>query len=53
MDKIKLVVPTEDYLDQVWTYRQECYEADSSMDGCGPLRRAESPEQWLADVYSG
>ena len=50
MDKIKLVVPTEDYLDQVWTYRQECYEADSSMDGCGPLRRAESPEQWLADV---
>ena len=50
MSAIKLVRPTEEYLDQVWAYRQECYGADSSMDGCGPLRRAESPEQWLADV---
>ena len=52
MSAIKLLLPTEGYLDQVWAYRQECCEADSSMDGCGPLRRAESPEQWLADVTS-
>lgn len=50
MKPIRLVIPTEEYLDQVWAYRQECFEADSSMDGCGPLRRAESAEQWLADV---
>ena len=50
METIRLVIPTEEYLDQVWAYRQECFEADSSMDGCGPLRRAESAEQWLADV---
>ena len=50
MDTIRLMIPTEDYLNHVWAYRQECFEADSSMDGCGPLRRAESAEQWLADV---
>ena len=50
MEAIKLVIPTEEYLDQVWAYRQECREADSSMDGCGPLRFNESAQQWLADV---
>ena len=50
MEQIKLVLPGEEYLDQVWAYRQECFEADSSMDGCGPLRYNEGPEQWLADV---
>ena len=50
MEPIKLVTPTEEYWDQVWAYRQECQDAGSSMDGCGPLRRAESAQQWLADV---
>jgi len=50
MDPIKLILPSEGILDQVWAYRQECFEADNSMDGCGPLRFNESPEQWLADV---
>ena len=50
MEPIKLIVPTEEYLDQVWAYRQECREADSSMDGCGPLRFNTSPEQWLEDI---
>ena len=50
MGTIKLVLPSEEYLDQVWAYRQECFEADSSMDGCGPLRFNESAQQWLADV---
>ncbi len=50
MEAIKLVLPTEEYLDQVWAYRRECREADSSMDGCGALRRVESPSEWLADV---
>ena len=50
MEPIKLILPSEEILVQVWAYRQECFEADSSMDGCGPLRYNESPEQWLADV---
>ena len=50
MEAIKLVIPTEEYLDQVWAYRRECRDADSSMDDCGPLRHAESAAQWLADA---
>ncbi|MBD5085352.1 MAG: GNAT family N-acetyltransferase [Clostridiales bacterium] len=52
MDTIKLVIPTEEYLDQVWAYRQECLDAGSDMDGCGPLRTAESAQQWLAATVS-
>ncbi|MDE5605525.1 MAG: GNAT family N-acetyltransferase [Eubacterium sp.] len=51
-ESIKLVLPSEEYLEQVWAYRQECLDANSSMDGCGPLRRAESAEQWRADIQS-
>ena len=52
METIKLIFPTEEYLDQVWAYRRECREADSSMDGCGTLRTTENPAEWLADVRS-
>ena len=52
MDIIKLILPSEEYLDQVWAYRQECLDVGSSMDGCGPLRSNEGPEQWLADIRS-
>lgn len=50
MDAIELTIPAEGYLDQVWDYRRECMEADSHMDGCGPLRQAETPAEWLAYV---
>lgn len=49
---IKLVLPSEEYLNQVWAYRQECLDTNSHMDGCGPLRFSESAKQWLADVRS-
>lgn len=52
MDTIRLTLPTEEYLDQVWDYRQECLDAGSHMDGCGPLRQSESPAEWLANVIS-
>lgn len=52
MDTIRLTIPTEEYLSQVWEYRQECLDMDSGMDGCGPLRRAEGPAEWLANVIS-
>ena len=52
MDTIRLTLPTEEYLDQVWDYRQECLDAGSDMDGCGPLRQSESPAEWLANVIS-
>lgn len=29
-ETIKLILPSEEYLDQVWAYRQECLDASSS-----------------------
>ena len=50
MDTLKLVIANGEYLAQVWDYRRECLEAGSRTDGCGPLRKAESPEWWLAET---
>ena len=52
MEAIHLIRPTEGNLDQVWDYRRECLDAGSSMDGCGPLRRVDTPSEWLAAVIS-
>lgn len=50
MDTIKLALPAEAYLDQVWAYRQEFLDLQNSLDGCGTLRSSQSAQQWLADV---
>ena len=52
METIRLVPPTEGNLDQVWDYRRECLDAGSSMDGCGPMQRVDTPSEWLAMVIS-
>ena len=52
MQAIHLILPTEGNLDQVWAYRQECLDTGSSMDGCGPLRRLDTPAEWLTTVIS-
>ena len=44
---MKLILPSEAYLEKIDAYRQEMLAVDSSMDGCGPLRRMEARE-WLA-----
>ena len=36
-----LVEPSEEYAEQIAEYKQAFLDADSSMDGCGPLRRCE------------
>lgn len=45
MGPIKLILPTEEWLDQAWAYRQEMLDVGSSMDGCGTLHRVNTPEQ--------
>ena len=50
MDAIKLVLPTEEHLDQAWDYRRECKAAGSSTDGDGGLETIDSARQWLAEV---
>lgn len=49
MDKLKLVPASEEYLNQIIPYKEEMQAADSSMDGCGSLRRCDTAEEWLAD----
>ena len=46
----KLVLPSEDHLEEVRAYREEFLAAGSSMDGAGPLRRYPDPRDWLRDL---
>ena len=48
MDELRLAIPDESLLDEIAAYRQAMLDADSSMDGCGPLKRMENPADWLA-----
>lgn len=44
-----LVEPSEEYAEQIAEYKQACLNADSSMDGCGPLRKSENPIAYIAE----
>lgn len=42
-----LIRPTGEYASQIIEYRQEFLDAGDSMDGTGPLRRFENPEEYI------
>lgn len=44
-----LTEPSEIYAEQIREYRQDFLDTDSSMDGCGPLRRCGDPIAYLAE----
>jgi len=44
-----LVEPCEEYAEQIVEYKQAFLDADSTMDGCGPLRRCEDPLTYIAE----
>lgn len=46
-DTIKLVIPTEEYKDQVMEYRKIFLENNESFDGCAGLEDVSSYEEWL------
>jgi len=48
METLRLVLPSDDYLEQIAAYRREFLEEGGSMDGAGPLRRMEDPAEWVA-----
>lgn len=50
MDQVRLVLPTEEYLDQAADYRREMLEAGSSMDGTGTLHEFDDMTAWLAEI---
>lgn len=47
MEELILIRPTSEYASQIKEYRQEFLDAGDSMDGCGPLRRHEDPEEYI------
>ena len=49
MEDFILIRPTSEYASQLAEYRQEFLDADSSMDGCGPLRRFEDPIEYIQE----
>ena len=49
MEEFILIRPTSEYAGQLAEYRQEFLDADSSMDGCGPLRRFEDPIEYIQE----
>ncbi len=44
-----MIEPSEEYAEQIAEYKQAFLDADSSMDGCGPLRRCENPMVYIAE----
>ncbi len=47
MDELILIRPTDEFEQQIAEYKQQFLDAGDSMDGCGPLRRADNIKQWL------
>ncbi len=43
-------LPTREDAEEVSAYRKEFLNADSSMDGAGPLRRFADPFEWLREI---
>lgn len=50
MQDLYLIKLSTDYLDQIKEYRNECLLNNSSMDGCGPLRRYEDPIAYINEM---
>lgn len=46
MDKLKLILPSLKYKEQILRYKNDMLKADSSMDGCGDLRKIDV-DAWL------
>ena len=47
MEKLKLILPTEGYADQIAAYRQAFLDAGDSMDGTGMLHDCSDPLVWV------
>ena len=47
MAELELMRPTSEFASQIVEYRQEFLDAGDSMDGTGPLRRMENPEEYI------
>ncbi len=47
MEELLLLRPTAEYAEQIMGCKKEYLDANSSMDGCGPMRRTDDPEEYI------
>jgi len=47
MDRCVLIKPDFSYENDIQLFRKEMLDANSSMDGTGPLKRMENIKDWL------
>ncbi len=47
MEELILQRPTAEYAQQIMQCKKEYLDANSSMDGCGPLRRTDDPMEYI------
>ncbi|MBR3874564.1 MAG: GNAT family N-acetyltransferase [Clostridia bacterium] len=47
MSEFILIKPSPEYAEQIAAYRKEFLDCGSSMDGCGPLRKIEDPNEYI------
>lgn len=50
MSRLKLVLPTVEYKDEIMNYKKEFIENKDSMDGTGGLRNSKTFEEWYKAV---
>lgn len=48
---MKLIEPTEEYVNQIRAYREEFIKFGSSTDGTGTLSKCEDPQEWIDYSY--
>ena len=46
-EEIVFIKPSSEYAKEIGEYRQEFLNAGDHMDGCGPLRKYENPEEYI------
>lgn len=51
MNRLKLILPTMEYKDEIMNYKEEFIKNKDSMDGTGGLRNSETFEEWYSAVY--
>lgn len=47
IDDISLEVPTEEYADEIISFKNEMISSGSDFDGCGNLKRCSTAEEWI------
>lgn len=50
INRLKLILPTKEYKDEIMKYRKEFIDNNESMDGTSDLRNTKSFEEWYNNI---